>query len=386
MIRQIVIVALLNFRNLRRRFWPSLVIVAGMACVIGVMLSMLSVTDGLRQAYLNIDDPLNAIVVARGSAFEGASSIPRAQARLVLNAPGIARGADGAPIADATVMSGVQTRRVGTGGRAYITLRTFGPKGTALRPKFRMLQGRMFRPGSHELIAGYRAQGKFQDTGLGGHIIMPDGEWRIVGIFRIDDLSDGQVIGDTETVMQTMRRTAYNRVLVRLTSPAAFTAFRRALTTNPALSLDVYRWSEWNRKISDDTNTFFHVLIYGVSVILAIGALFGCFNTMYAAIERRAREIATLRAMGFSAFAVAVSVMLEAAALTVTGALLGALVAWALYDGVPSGMGSDLFTLRVSPAMVGLAVLWAIAVAVLGGLLPSVRAARRTVSEALRAT
>jgi putative ABC transport system permease protein len=146
------------------------------------------------------------------------------------------------------------------------------------------------------------------------------------------------------------------------------------------------RLSDWNRKTSAQFSTFFNVIAYGTGVILAIGALFGCFNTMYAAVGARGREIATLRALGYGGFAVAVSVIVEAAALSVAGALIGAAIAWWQYDGVQDGFGSDVFTMTVSPALIGIALLWAIGVAFLGGALPAIRAARLTIVEALRAT
>ena len=146
------------------------------------------------------------------------------------------------------------------------------------------------------------------------------------------------------------------------------------------------RQADWNRKTIAPFATFLNVVVYGVSVILAIGALFGCFNTMYAAVSARGREIATLRALGYGGFAVAVSVILEAAMLSVTGALIGAAIVWSRYDGVQDGFGSDVFKMTVSPALIGIAVLWAVAVALMGGILPSIRAARLTIVEALRAT
>ena len=138
--------------------------------------------------------------------------------------------------------------------------------------------------------------------------------------------------------------------------------------------------------ISAGFSTFFKVIAYGIGIIMGIGALFGCFNTMYAAVAARAREIATLRAIGYGAIPVAVSVILEAVALSVGGALVGAAIAWTLYDGVDGAFGSNVFKLTVSPGLIGMAVVWAVAVALLGGLLPSIRAARRPVVEALRAT
>jgi putative ABC transport system permease protein len=185
--------------------------------------------------------------------------------------------------------------------------------------------------------------------------------------------------------MPTLRHKAFNTVLARLESPGSYTAFRRALTTNPLLTVDVMPLVEWNAKTSSQFVAFSRVIVYGAGAILAIGALFGCFNTMYAAVESRGREIATLRALGYDGLPIAASVMLEAAVLAIAGALIGASVAWLLYDGAQSGFGDNVFRLVVSPAMVGIGVLWAVAVAFLGGLMPSIQAARWSVAEALRA-
>jgi len=384
-LRQIWIVSLINFRSIRLRLWRSLVIVVGMACVIGVLLSMLSLTEGMLAAFLQTGDPGRALVVSAGSQSEGNSSIARDKARLIMDAPGIAKAPDGSPMADPGINSGVPVYRL-DGRRAYNILRGFGPKGIMLRPEFHMVSGRMFRFGIRELIVGYAAKSQFKDMNVGDKVILPDGEWPIVGSFTTGDLLDGQLIGDTETVMKAIRRPAYNSVLVRLSSLNAFDSFKRALTTNPALSVDPIRQSDWYKKISEGFSTFFNVIAYGIAIIMAVGALFGCLNTMYAAVAARGREIATLRALGYSAFPVAMSVILEAAALSVMGALIGAGIAWALYNGVEGSFGSNVFKLTVSAALIGIGVLWAVAVAVLGGLLPSIRAATRPVVEALRAT
>jgi len=384
-LRQIGIVSLINFRSIRLRLWRSLVIVVGMACVIGVLLSMLSLTDGMLAAYMKTGDPGRALVVSTGSQSEGNSSIARDKARLIMDAPGIAKAPDGSPLADPGINSGVPVYRL-NGRQAYNTLRGFGPKGVMLRPEFHMVSGRMFRSGMRELIVGVSAKTQFKGMNVGDKVILPDGEWPIVGSYTTGDLLDGQLIGDTETVMKAIRRPAYNSVLVRLASPQSFPAFKGALTTNPALAVDAMLQTEWYKKISEGFSTFFTVVAYAIRIIMAVGALFGCFNTMYAAVAARGREIATLRAIGYSAFPVAISVLLEAAVLSVTGALIGAGIAWALYDGVVGSFGASVFKLTVSPALIGMALLWAVAVAVLGGLFPSIRAARRPVVEALRAT
>ncbi|HEX3755582.1 MAG TPA: FtsX-like permease family protein [Rhizomicrobium sp.] len=385
LLRQIWIVSIINFKSLPHRIWQSLVIVVGMGCVVGVLLSMLSMTEGMHRAYLNTGDPGRALVVSEGSESENNSAIPRDQARIIMDAPGIAKAADGSPLADPGINAGIPVLRL-NGAKAYDTLRGFGPKGVKLRPEFHMVAGRMFSPGTRELIVGAAAHTQYQGMNIGDKVILPDGEWPIVGSFATGDLLDGQLIGDTETVMLAVRRKAYNSVLVRLQSYDSLTTFKKALTTNPALSVSVERQSDWYKKISEGFSTFFSIIAYGVGVIMAMGALFGCLNTMYAAVSTRGREIATLRALGYGAFPVAVSVILEAMLLSVTGALIGAAIAWSLYDGVQDGFGNNVFKLTVSPALIGMAVLWAVVVALLGGLLPSIRAARRPVVDALRAT
>ena len=217
--RQIWIVSILNFKSLRQRFWQSLVIVIGMGLVIGVLLSMLAMTEGLHQAYLNTGDPGLALVIEAGSQWEGASSIPRDQMRVILNAPGIARAANGSPLADPGLAVGVPVLLLKNGSRSYANLRGFGPKGVALRPEFHLVAGRMFRPGTHELIVGASAQTQFQDMAIGDKVILPDGEWPIVGSFATGDLLDGQLVGDTETVMLAVRHPAYTTALVRMASP-----------------------------------------------------------------------------------------------------------------------------------------------------------------------
>ena len=386
MLRQIWIVSGLNFRSLRARRWQSAVIVAGMACVIGVLLSMLSMTEGLHDAYLNTGDPREIFVISAGAQYEGQGSLARDKARIIMDTQGIAKAADGSAIAEPGLEVNLPALLRKNGARAGIVLRGFGPKGVMLRPEFHLVAGRMFRPGTHELIAGIHARDQFQDAGLGDKVLLPDGKWPIVGTYATGDLRDGELFGDTETLMLSVWHKTYNSLLLRLASPGGLPAFRRALKTNPALNVDVMTLHDWNVKRSADFNQFFSTIAYGVGILLATGALFGCFNTMYSAVAARKNEIATLRALGYGAFPVAVSVILEAGALSVAGAGLGASFAWSRYDGVIDGFGGDIFKMTVSPAMIGMAILWAIAVAFAGGLLPSLQAARRPVSDALRAS
>jgi putative ABC transport system permease protein len=384
MLRQIFVVTAINFKSLASRFWQSMVIVVGLAATIGVMLSMLSLSAGMRDAYVKAGDPNRAIVVSKGADQEGQSAITRANAPVIADAPGIAKDKDGKPLADRGIQMGVPVLRK-DGSKGYTTMRGLGDKGPGVRPELHIVSGRMFQPGKRELIAGVGANALFEHMQVGDKVILPDGQWPIVGIYATGDLLEGQLLGDTETLAAALHRTAYNTVLVRLASPDSLDTFKKALTTNPALSVTVERHSDWYKRVGNQNTFTLALLGYIVGAVMAIGALFGCLNTMYAAVSTRGREIATLRALGYGAFPVALSVMLESVLLSVTGALLGGGIAWFFYDGKQDLFNNSVFHLSVSPAQIELGVTWAIVVAVLGGLLPSIQAARRPVVEALRA-
>ena len=222
---------------------------------------------------------------------------------------------------------------------------------------------------------------------------MPDGDWPIVGSFKSGDVLEGQVLGDVETMVMALDHIARTttafwsawRHWMRCSTLSARTRSR----ANPALVVSAERHSDWYTEALqpvDRLHGFLTGVAYAVGGLMAIGALFGCLNTMYAAVSTRGREIATLRALGFGALPVAVSVILEAVFLSVAGALIGAAVAWTLFDGKEQVFGNNVYHLTVSSSGIGLGVIWACGVALLGGLFPSIRAARRPVVEALRAT
>jgi putative ABC transport system permease protein len=385
LLRQTIVICAMNFRNLKSRFWPSMVIVAGLGATIGVLLSMMSVTQGIRQVYLNSGDQMRAIIVTSSADGEGDSAITRDQASLISDAPGIAKGPDGKPLADRGLNMGIPILHK-DGSKGYTTMRGYGPMAQKVRPEFHIIQGRMFHFGQREMVVGEGAHLLFRNMNIGDDIILPGGPWKIVGIFRAGDITDGQVIGDTETMMTALHRNAYNSILVRLASYDALDTLKRALTTNPALSVKVERHSDWYNRAAGNNSNFLAKLAYAIGAVMAIGALFGCLNTMYSAVGARGQEIATLRALGFSAIPVMVSVLLEALLLAVGGALIGAAGAYAIYDGRQDFFGTNVFHLTVPPVLVGIGIIWAVVVALLGGLPPSIRAARRPVVDALRAT
>jgi putative ABC transport system permease protein len=384
LLRQIFLVTAMNFQSLPRRFWMSMVIVIGLGATVGVLLSMMSLTEGLAEAYLHAGDPGRAIIVSTGVESETQSNIGRDTAAVITEEPGIAKDAAGKPLADTAINMAIPILRK-NGTKGYGVLRGLGAQGVAVRPEFKLVSGRMFVPGKREMIVGVGAQSQYQHTAVGDKAIMPDGEWPIVGSYRTGDILDGEFLADSDTLMPAIRKTTYSSIIVRLTQ-GGLPALQQALAANPSLSVTATRHSDWYKKAADNNTAFFAGLSYAIGAMMAIGALFGCLNTMYAAVSARTREIATLRALGFGAFPVAVSVILEAVLLAVIGAAIGAAIAWTLYNGRQDSFGNAVFILTVSPSLLGLGLLWAAVVALLGGLPPSVHAARRPIAEALRAT
>ncbi|HWY62110.1 MAG TPA: ABC transporter permease [Rhizomicrobium sp.] len=384
--KQTVAVLAMNFKSLPSRFWPSLVVVVGMACVVGVLLSMMSFTVGIVTATTNSGDPGRAIVLSP-SAGEEVSNLPHSDLSLIADAPGIARDADGKPLAEAEALVTVPMVNKVKHFDSEMGLRGVGPQSLKLRPKFRLVEGRLFQPGKRELIVGRAAQGQFANTRLGDKVILPDGEWPIVGVFTVGgDLNESHFLADRDTVMTANKIATYNSVLVRLTSPAAFAGFKAALLRNGTLQVSVERETDYYLRTTAQFSGFLNAIAYMIGGIMALGAIFGALNTMYAAVAARAREIATLRALGFGAAPVVLSVMSETLILCLAGALIGACVASALFDGNQKAVGSNVFNLTISPGLVLTGIIWAMVVGLAGGLLPSIHAARLSIVDGLRAS
>jgi putative ABC transport system permease protein len=262
-----------------------------------------------------------------------------------------------------------------------------GRKALAVRPELKIVAGRMFRPGARELIVGIAIQPEFRELEVGDKVIMQDGQWPVVGSFTTGgDVLEGQIIGDAAILMSAAKRNNFNSVIVRLAGSDSLETLQRALAGNPRLGVRAERQSEYYERTSQDTAGFFRVVAYAVGGIMALGALFGALNTMYSAVGARTQEIGTLRALGFGGAAVAVSVIAESILLALAGAAIGIVLAWALFHGQSYAFGEVLFHLTVSPALVGVGLGWALVVAMLGGVLPAIRAARLPVVDALRAS
>jgi putative ABC transport system permease protein len=268
-----------------------------------------------------------------------------------------------------------------------MVLRGVSEKGFELRPEFRLVSGRMFERGTHEMIVGVGAQQQFANLDVGDKVIMQDGEWTIVGTFETGgDLLEGQLLGEIDTVLASRRQNGFGSITVQLESPESFDAFQAAVTAVPGLDVEVQRQQAFYERSAGQQGTFFTAIAYLLSGILGIGALFGTLNIMHSAVSSRAREIATLRALGFGATPVAVSVLAEALFLATIGALIGSAVAWVLFSGNRNSFGGFIvFELAVTPMLLVIGLVWALTIALLGGLVPAIRAAQLPVATALRA-
>lgn len=386
-VREIV---LMNLRSIPQRLGASFVIVVGIGGVVGVLVAMLSMSSGLSKTLTATGRPDRAVILRGGSqGSELASFMDRASATLIKQDPAILRAPDGLPMASGEIIVITEVPRPGDTIGANVSLRGVDPKGFAMRPEVKLVAGRRFRPGLRELMVGDGAFRQFQGLGIGQSLRFRGQSWLIVGRFRSGDAHDSELWTDLETAQGAFGRSGVSSVIVKLTSPDAFDSLKARLTANPQLNVDVRTERDFFSAQSAGLVTAIGVVSAFVAVIMAIGALFGALNTMYSAVSARTAEIGTLRALGFGSAPVIASVMAEAMALSLAGGLLGAGVAYALFNGYSvSTMGGGFtqvaFNFAVTPALVINGLVWALAIGFLGGLFPAVRAARLPVTAALR--
>ncbi|HMM77503.1 MAG TPA: ABC transporter permease [Gammaproteobacteria bacterium] len=389
LLRQTLALSWMGLATLPRRLGSSLVIVVGIAGVVGVLVSLLAMRDGFEGTLRAAGRLDEAIVLRGGSNTELSSHLTREDATLIAQAPGILAGADGRPLVSAEVVVVVNLPKKSTGTDSNVQLRGVGPQALALRTQLRVSAGRVFTAGRRELLVGRGAADQFEGLALGRTIELAGEPWRVVGHFTSGDAHDSEVWADAASVQSAYRRDGYQSVRVKLTDAGAFTALRAALAGDPRLEVDVQRTRTYYATQSQRLKRLIEVLATTVAAIMAVGATFGALNTMYAAVAARRREIAILRALGFASLAIVAAVMIEALTLALAGGMLGAALAWWAFDEYTvSTLGANfsqvVFAFRVSPALVVDALRWALAIGFLGGLLPALHAVRAPLTVALR--
>jgi len=387
--RQAVSVTWMGLSTLTQRLGASSVIVFGIAGVVGVLVALLAMGEGLQSTLRSTGGTDTAIVLRGAATAELSSSVTRQDATLVAQMPGILRDAEGRPIISPEVVVITNLPKRSNNVEANVEVRGVGPQAWVLRPHIKIVEGRAFKAGLRELVVGRAAQRQFKGLDVGARVDLNNQEWTVVGVFESHDAHESEVVGDVETVATAYRRPGYQSATVRLTSAQAFDQFKAALASDPRLKLDAKTTLDYYTAQSETLSRIIRVLGTAIATIMGIGAAFGALNSMYAAVATRAREIATLRAIGFRSPPVIVSVMIETMVLALFGGLLGAAIAWLVFDNYAvSTLGANfsqvVFKFDVSPNLLWTGVKWALAIGFIGGLLPALRAARLPVTVALR--
>jgi putative ABC transport system permease protein len=387
--RQTVAVALLNLRSLPQRLGPSAAAVAGIAGVVVVLVSVLAIAEGFRATLEAAGDPQTAVVTSAG-AEEMASDLSPQAVPIVEAAPGVARGERGA-LASAELYVIVNHPKKSTGTTVNVPLRGMGRSGLDVRPRARIVAGRMFQPGRHELVVGRGAERQFEGLEPGRTVEWDGDTWSVVGTFEAGGtVWESELWCDVTVLQSAYRRIGFSSVRLRLDDPGGFAVLKRALADDRRLDVDVVRESEHLAEQSTATARLITTVGFAVATLMAAGAVFGALNTMHTAVSARTREIATLRALGFAGGPVVVSVLLESLVLALAGGLLGGGAAWAVLHGHQTATlnwqtyTQVAFALSVTPRLLVEGVAYAAAMGLAGGLLPALRAARLPVAVALR--
>ncbi len=388
---QAVAVTALNVRNMRQRFASSIVALIGIAGVVTVLVGVLSIREGFRAALDYSGSPDIAIVLRGGSSDELSSGFGQDQARIIMDSEHIARDADG-PIASAELYVIVDVPLKSTGTAANVPFRGVGQNAPKLRDNFRIVEGRMFVPGTFEVIVGAGAAEEFQGMVVGNTVRWGTTDWTIVGRFEDKgSVSESEVWTDA-TVLQGAynRGNSYQSVRAKLTSADALTAFKDSLSNDPRVNTKVYSEKAFYEEQSEGLRAMITGLGFGVALLMGLGAVFAALNTMYSAVSARTREIATLRALGFGSLPVVISVIAEALLLALVGSIVGMLISYFAFNGIRAstinfGSFTQLsFAFTVTTDLLLQGLIYALVLGFIGGLLPSVRAARLPITTGLR--
>jgi len=390
MLNHTIAVTGINVKSIPERWAPSLVIVIGLAGVVAVFTALLAMATGFEKTLKATGRADVAIVLRGGSQAELNSAFDLDSSALIKQAQGVRVGADGKPVASAEIMVIAELLRGdGTKDASSITVRGVDPEGFVMRPQLKVVEGRNFTPGLRELIVGRGVTRQFAGVGLGKVIRMRGSDWTVVGIFESADANESELWTDINVARNTFSRPGSSSVRLALDGPDGLDKVKASLSADPRLTVDVMSEQDY---FSSQTKQFRQTIgtVAGVvTIIMALGAVFAALNSMYAAVATRSKEIATLRAIGFGGGPVLLSVMIEALLLALVGGLLGAAIAYVLFNGLSvSTMGQSftqvVFNFKVTPELVAWGLTISVVIGMVGGLLPAIRAASLPVTTGLR--
>jgi putative ABC transport system permease protein len=381
-----------NVRSIAARWKTAIVSILGIAGTVGVFVAMLAMARGFQATLIASGSASNSIVRRAGASSEMDSGVSLDQVRVIADAPQVARTAEGVPLSspEMVVIGAFQLIKSGTDANTQI--RGMTPLALEVRPTVKIVQGRFFEPGLAELVVGSNAVQTYRGLALGTKVNFGGQEWKVVGIFDAGGSAfDSEIWCDQTVLAETFNRSTnvYSSITVRLNSPTDFNAFKDALTSDPRLTVQVEREAEYYAKQSQMVSTLIRVLGFLVAFVMAIGAVFGALNTMYSAVAARAREIATLRALGFGGGSVILSFMFESLLISLIGGVVGCIAVLPLNGFTAGTMNWQTFShlafaFRVTPSLLLAGIFFALFMGFVGGVLPAVRAARLQVAHALR--
>ncbi|MES2682728.1 MAG: ABC transporter permease [Pseudomonadota bacterium] len=392
--KRILAIIWMNLRAVPDRAGSSLVIVIGIAGVVAVLVALLAMAQGFGVTLKATGQTDRVMFLSAGVTAELSSVLGPDVVPVLRELPGIARDAAGKPLASAEIVVITELKR-GTGAQradVNVSLRGVEPAGLTLRPELKLVEGRWFTPGLRELVVGKGAATQFEGVKLGAVLKFRGSEWTVVGTFSADgDAHESELWTDADTARSAFGRgNSASSLLAQMTSAEAIEGIKASVKADPRLQVDAMPEVEYYASQSKQFTEQIGVLTSVVAIIMAIGALFGALNSMYSAVSTRQVEIATLRAIGFSGLPVVLSVLAEAMLLALTGGVLGAAIAYVLFNNMSvSTLGANFtqvaFNFAVTPALMQKGLGWALAIGLLGGLPPALKAARQPVVEALRA-
>jgi putative ABC transport system permease protein len=380
-----------NFRSIRERWTSTIVAVLGIAGTVGVFVAMLSLAKGFKATLVASGSPTNALVMRAGSSSEMMGGITLDSVRVVQDAPGVAHDSNG-PLVTQEVVGVAPFPLVSTGTDANVQVRGVSPNVLTIRPFAKIVEGRMLTAGLSEMVVGKNAAKSYAGLTVGNTLKFGGGQWKVVGVFDAGGSSfDSEVWCDAHILAQVLKRpdNIFQSATVHLTSPDAFQGFKDALLADPRLNVDVWREIDYYAKQSTNMTRLITVLGGLVAAIMAIGAIFGALNTMYSAVSERGREIATMRALGFTSWNVILSFLFEALLISFVAGILGCLAVLPLNGLTTNAMNFQTFSnlafaFKITFDLLLMGILFALVMGVLGGLIPAIRAAIRPVAVALR--
>lgn len=377
-------------RNLWVRKVTTLLTAGGMALVVFVFAAVLMLSEGLKKTLVATGSPENVVIIRRSAETEVQSSVYRDQASLVASIPEIAYGPGGARMVSKEVLVLMVLPKRGTGSPSNVTIRGLSEAGPALRPQVRLIEGRMFRPGTSEIIAGAKIAESFRGAGLGETIKLGIQEWKVVGVFDAGRTGfASEIWGDADQLMQAFRRDSYSSVIFRLSDPGSFARVKQELEDDRRLTVEAEREPQFYARQSELMANFLNVLGTILSTIFSIGAIIGAMITMYAAVANRTAEIGTLRALGFRRHDILTVFLVESLLLGLIGGVIGLALASFMQAFTVSTMNWQTFaelafSFTMNTGVIVQGLLFALLMGLAGGFLPAVRAARLNIVDALR--